>query len=366
MYDIGICSGYFGILHEGHIEYFKDAKKLCKYLIVILNNNNQYKNKYGNQPSINRESLLRGIKYIDEVYYSHDKDDSVAITLEHVRTLFPKHSIAFFNSGDRNKKTKNTKESQSCVDNKINEVFIECSKVNSSSKIMEQIGKHYWATAFGPCTYTMSVPSADSDTQIIYQQYNPPKIREYTDQDGLKVSSEPTNEYLKVLGKTIRDTKIQEQIDDATNLIKTANRVFIIGNGGSHCVAMHICEDLSKCCGINALCLTNPGETTCLANDYGYDNIYMNWLKNNKITDEDVLIAISSSGNSNNIKEALTCVNNNRLITFTAMKKDNKIASFHHHGLHFYIPTMSYGVAETISEILLHMIVDKLSKEKKN
>ena len=187
MYDIGICSGYFSILHEGHIQYLKNAKKDCRYLIVIVNNILQHKKKYGNNPVYDIGQIIRDIKYVDDVYYSLDEDDSVIKTLQLIRKQYPYHDIAFFNSGDRNQSTKNIKEYQTCLDNKIMEVFIDSRKVNSSSEIIEKIATQYITTKFGSCEFTVSVPSSTGENRIIYEKYNPPKPRQDIENECLKV-----------------------------------------------------------------------------------------------------------------------------------------------------------------------------------
>ena len=92
-------------------------------------------------------------------------------------------------------------------------------------------------------------------------------------------------------------------------------QVFICGNGGSAANALHIANDLHygiglhekkpKIAGIRVEALSsNVGIVTCLANDTGYENIYSNQLKV-KANPDDLLIALSGSGESSNIVNAL-------------------------------------------------------------
>jgi cytidyltransferase-like protein len=80
-------SGYFDPVHIGHIEYFKLAKELGGKLIVILNNDEQAKLKKGKSfmPLKERKTILEAIKYIDEVFISVDKDDTVCNSLEIIK-----------------------------------------------------------------------------------------------------------------------------------------------------------------------------------------------------------------------------------------------------------------------------------------
>ena len=87
------------------------------------------------------------------------------------------------------------------------------------------------------------------------------------------------------------------------SLVKNANRVFIIGNGGSYANAMHICNDLLAC-GIPAFTL-DPASMTASANDFGWDTVFQRWIMVCG-SRGDLLIALSGSGKSPNILKAIT------------------------------------------------------------
>jgi D-sedoheptulose 7-phosphate isomerase len=83
---------------------------------------------------------------------------------------------------------------------------------------------------------------------------------------------------------------------------KKAKRTYIIGNGGSYANAVHICNDLISC-GIKAYTL-DPATLTAIANDFGYENVFSRWLVT--VGEEgDLLVALSGSGTSKNIVNAL-------------------------------------------------------------
>lgn len=84
--------------------------------------------------------------------------------------------------------------------------------------------------------------------------------------------------------------------------VRCAERVFLIGNGGSYANAMHIAGDLQMV-GINAAVL-DPANLTRIANDFSYNKVFSNWLEL-VATHKDLLIALSGSGNSLNIREAV-------------------------------------------------------------
>ena len=89
---------------------------------------------------------------------------------------------------------------------------------------------------------------------------------------------------------------------DLIGKVRSARRVFIIGNGGSYANAMHICNDLLLC-GKPAFTL-DPATMTAFANDFGYKEIFVRWLKVVGAPG-DLLIALSGSGRSENILMAL-------------------------------------------------------------
>ena len=84
--------------------------------------------------------------------------------------------------------------------------------------------------------------------------------------------------------------------------VRAAKRVYLIGNGGSYANAVHICNDLLAC-GIKAYTL-DPATLTAMANDFGYEHIFSKWLAT--VGEKgDLLIALSGSGKSRNILNAL-------------------------------------------------------------
>jgi len=79
-------------------------------------------------------------------------------------------------------------------------------------------------------------------------------------------------------------------------------RVFIIGNGGSFANAEHMANDLLLK-GVSAFTM-NAATLTCFANDFGYENVFGRWL-DVVARKGDVLIALSGSGKSPNILDAI-------------------------------------------------------------
>ena len=84
--------------------------------------------------------------------------------------------------------------------------------------------------------------------------------------------------------------------------IRQARRVYLIGNGGSYANAGHLCNDLLAC-GVKAFTL-DPATLTAIANDFGYANVFSRWLSV-VAEPQDLLIALSGSGKSPNILNAI-------------------------------------------------------------
>lgn len=166
------------------------------------------------------------------------------------------------------------------------------------------------------------------------------------------------------------DRQAIEEIEDAIySTAKDKSRVFLFGNGGSHTICEHISTDFNKRCGINALTLSNNSLLTCYANDYGYENVWSQFMSDSKIRSSDVVIFVSSSGKSPNIMNGLMfCANskidNTVLICGFDGHSEDSITT-HRIKHYMYFPSKNYGEVELASEMVLHAIVESLV-EKKN
>jgi phosphoheptose isomerase len=92
---------------------------------------------------------------------------------------------------------------------------------------------------------------------------------------------------------------------EITDAIRKAKRVYVCGNGGSASTANHFVNDLVKMCKIRAYSLcSNEALLTALANDNGYENVFLDQLKV-YAEQGDLVITISTSGRSSNILSAI-------------------------------------------------------------
>ena len=102
---------------------------------------------------------------------------------------------------------------------------------------------------------------------------------------------------------------IQDCINYLSDALKNNHRVFSCGNGGSMCDSMHFAEELTGRFrkdrpSLGAMAISDPSHLTCVANDYGYEYIFSRQIEGWGNAG-DVLLAISTSGNSPNIIEAV-------------------------------------------------------------
>ncbi len=117
--------------------------------------------------------------------------------------------------------------------------------------------------------------------------------------------------------------------------------------------------DFMKNGGMKTYSLYDTSVTTCMGNDYGYEHIFsrpLEFLGN----PGDLLVAISSSGNSQNIVNAIQAAEDKEMqvITFSGFQRDNRISSMGIYNI--YVPSNQYGIVESIHNLVLQQIVDTI------
>ena len=140
-------------------------------------------------------------------------------------------------------------------------------------------------------------------------------------------------------------------------------RVYWIGNGGSAALVSHLSQDLLNKCGVQSTTFNDPALLTCMANDYGYRDVFRRPLLA-LAKPGDLLVAVSSSGNSENIVSAAESALDHGLVTVTLSGFDpaNALHALPT-SLAFHVPVSSYGQAEVAHTALLHAALDALASE---
>ena len=156
-------------------------------------------------------------------------------------------------------------------------------------------------------------------------------------------------------------------IEKAGNLImaQTASgqKIIFIGNGGSAAISSHMAVDFWKNGGMKAISFNDGPQLTCIGNDYGYKHVFEKPIE--MFTDSgDILIAISSSGKSENILLGVKAagLKGCRIITLSGFDERNPLSAMGE--FNFYVPSKSYGPVEVIHHSICHCIIDTIMKGK--
>ncbi len=180
------------------------------------------------------------------------------------------------------------------------------------------------------------------------------------------------NQYSERLIKTIKlekYNKINFLYKKIFETWKKGKTIYICGNGGSAGNANHIANDLIFAAGkknksglkVESLA-SNPSIITCLANDIGYENIFSEQIKV-KGTKGDLLIALSGSGNSKNIINAIRTAKKKNLYTFAILGfNGGKCKKIVNNYVHYKINDMQ--ISEDMQMIVLNMCIQELMKKK--
>ncbi len=167
-------------------------------------------------------------------------------------------------------------------------------------------------------------------------------------------------------------------IESEDNFIKTANiseliartfqnggKVLICGNGGSATDAMHFAEEFTGKFRKNrkalpVIALTDPSHITCVGNDFGFSKIFSRGVEafGKK---EDVLIGLSTSGNSENVIRAFQKAKENKMKTISLLGKDGgKLKGFCDY--EFIIPAETSDRIQELHMTILHVIIEGVER----
>jgi len=140
---------------------------------------------------------------------------------------------------------------------------------------------------------------------------------------------------------------------------KKGNKVMLIGNGGSASIASHIATDFLKNIKIPALAFSDSSLLTCLSNDLGYEQVFSTPI-GILAKRGDILFAISSSGKSKNILNAVSQAKKKGCFVagLSGFSPRNPLRNMGN--INFYAPSSSYGAVEIAHLAICHAIVDIL------
>ncbi|MBI4179198.1 SIS domain-containing protein [bacterium] len=159
-----------------------------------------------------------------------------------------------------------------------------------------------------------------------------------------------------------RDIPLAEGLGLGVDLLRKSHRLghklMFIGNGGSAAIASHLTLDFWRAAGFNTLGFNDPSQLTCMANDFGFENVFAEPIRRDARLG-DVLVAISSSGKSPNILIGTAAAKKKgcAVITFSGFEPANPLRSLG--DLNFYVPSASYALVEIAHLALLGAMMEE-------
>lgn len=153
-------------------------------------------------------------------------------------------------------------------------------------------------------------------------------------------------------------------------VFKVGGKVLSCGNGGSHCDAMHFAEELTgryreNRPGYPAIAISDPSHLSCVSNDFGYEQVFSRYVEAVGQAG-DVLLGISTSGNSINILRAIEAARLKGMRVITLTGKDGGQMR----GLaDVEICVAHFGYADRIQEVhikVIHILIQLIEKEMVN
>jgi D-sedoheptulose 7-phosphate isomerase len=175
------------------------------------------------------------------------------------------------------------------------------------------------------------------------------------------IITQELNEAQQVLNAFLADPQHTASIEAAATLmadaIKAGNKIISCGNGGSHCDAMHFAEELSgryrnERRSLAAIAISDVSHISCVSNDYGYEFIFSRFIEGLG-NEGDVLLGISTSGNSANVIRAVEAAKAKGMKVIILSGKDGgKLAG--QADVEVRVP--HFGYADRIQEIHIKVI----------
>lgn len=165
----------------------------------------------------------------------------------------------------------------------------------------------------------------------------------------------PFDEYVEAL----KSAHAEEEFVKFQEAFGNHKRILILGNGGSSSVASHISQDYMKFHNKKVSIFSDASMITMLANDFGYEHSYLQFLKYH-VEPDTLVILISSSGESENIiKCQKYCEDKNIAYgILSGFLINNRLRTRAKKALwNYYIDSDNYGVIECVHQIFLHGVV---------
>jgi D-sedoheptulose 7-phosphate isomerase len=151
-----------------------------------------------------------------------------------------------------------------------------------------------------------------------------------------------------------------------TDTFKSGGKLFVCGNGGSHCDAMHFAEEFTgryrkDRAPLGALALGNAPHVTCVANDYGFNEIFSREL-GGMARKGDMLVGLSTSGNSENVIRAFHTAKEMGVRTVALLGRDGgKLLAIADHAI--VIPATTSDRIQEMHIKIIHTVIETVERE---
>jgi D-sedoheptulose 7-phosphate isomerase len=160
--------------------------------------------------------------------------------------------------------------------------------------------------------------------------------------------------------------QIASLADVIATKLQAGGTVYTCGNGGSAAQALHLAEELigryrSNRSPLRAVCLNaDPTALTCIANDFGFESVFSRQCEA-LLTDRDLLVVFSTSGNSDNVANALKVARSKRAATIGLLgKSGGKCRSMCDHSVVVTAAGDDSAFIQEAHEVILHLICETL------
>lgn len=153
------------------------------------------------------------------------------------------------------------------------------------------------------------------------------------------------------------DAALRRWVEETLRIYTNSQQIFLAGNGASCTMAEHFGFDAMKNGKLKTINFSETSYITAVSNDISYEDVFL--VKLQRLgSPGDMLITISSSGNSPNVVKAIEYAKANGMlaVTLSGMKPDNKSRQLGN--INFYVPAPTYGLAESIHSSIMHCWLD--------
>jgi D-sedoheptulose 7-phosphate isomerase len=305
-----LCNGCWDLLHLGHIRHLKEAKSLGDTLVVSVTSD-KYVNKGPGRPRFTedeRAEALMALSFVDRVLVNHSPD---AVDL--IKHLKP---------------TAYVKGSDYCGITDDEVLVREAEAIAEVGGDMVFTGTQKW-----------------SSTDLLNS-----------------LPKEPYADYVYAFSDIEADESFDRILSRLIAAKRDQRRIFFIGNGGSAAIASHFAADFLKAAKMAALSFNEPALMSAIANDVAYSKVFSGPLAIHGHGD-DILFAISSSGESDSIIKAVTVAGSRGMavITLSGFKPTNRLRGMG--DVNLYVPSDRYGVVEAAHFVILHSLLDAVVED---